>query len=373
VPGLFGNPDGLRALAGALTAAGTDVSTSASSIGGKVGVLTATKWTGGAAAAFQSHWSGEYTNLVDLGLSATTVARVLNDLAASLDQANQIVLQAAAQSAVQAAVGAATLNPVGAAASASSTMAAAVQQATQVAQRAWALATSQLSGVTVPTIGALTSPQQAAAWAQNALAPAPAALDLSLETQLGVNDPQWKNKQPPFPPLFPSLNTGGVWIEPQQPQPVPGPFPGGGWIGLQPSFNLSGGISVKGGGTSGIDWRWLLAAAAALAAGAAANSLFSNRAKRWQEILVGISLAGRLLGGAHSGPMTPLEQLLDKLGGTNPPKQQQPTNKQPGNQQGGTDPPPDGEFPPNDGQWHDDGSGGMVKRMPDGSVIRIGP
>jgi len=84
--GPFGNPDGLRSLAAALRTAGTNVSTNASSIGGKVSVVTASKWTGGAAAAFQTHWNGEYTGMVDLGLSGTTIARVLDDLATSLDQ-----------------------------------------------------------------------------------------------------------------------------------------------------------------------------------------------------------------------------------------------------------------------------------------------
>lgn len=90
----FGSPAGLRALAGALTTAAADVSTSASSLGGQVSVATAGRWTGGAATAFQAHWDGEQTQMLDLGLSATVVARVLNDLATALERANQLAAQA---------------------------------------------------------------------------------------------------------------------------------------------------------------------------------------------------------------------------------------------------------------------------------------
>jgi hypothetical protein len=276
VIGPFGNPDGLRTLATALTTAGTDVSTNASSVGGKVDALTASKWTGGAASAFQTHWNGEYTNMVDLGLSASIIARVLDDLATSLDQANQIVLQAAAQAALQGTVSAATLNVTGAATAASS-MAAAIQRATQIAQKAWAQATSQLAGVTVPKIGAFTTPQQAQSWASSALTAAPAVPTVAFPFQSG--NWQQQSKRPPFPPfpppLDPALNDGGLWFEPGPNEIAPGPFPGGSWITIQPSFNGNAGdvtLPPEGsGGLSGGD----VAVIAALVIAMAGLGIFS--------------------------------------------------------------------------------------------------
>jgi hypothetical protein len=377
VIGFFGNPDGLRALATALATAGTNVSTNASSVGGRVSALTGSRWTGGAATAFQGHWNGEYTDMVDLGLGASVIARVLNDLAASLDQANQVVLQAIGNSAVQSTVSMVTMNPAGVVTPAGAT-AAAVQQATQIAQRAWALATSQLAGVTVPEIGTLTSPQQALAWAQSTLAPSPTVTSLTFRAQ----DGGWQNdgKQPPHPPFLPpfdpALSSGGFVVEPGQPQLMPGPFPGS-VITLQPTLSADDARSGSGGGTFGglaaDDWRVLAAAAAIMAIAALGGALYTRRLGIWQKILLGGAMIGRLLGGAHTGPMTPIEKWLDGVGSTGPPRVTRPANNKPGNNsQGSGDPPPD-EFPPDDGEGHDDGNGGWVMRMPDGSVVRIGP
>jgi hypothetical protein len=267
--GFFGNPDGLRALATALTTAGTNVSTNASKIGGKVSALNGGRWTGGAATAFQGHWNGEYTDMVDLGLSASIVARVLNDLAASLDQANQIVLQAIGKSTLQSTVSMLTLNPGGLVTS-TSAVAAAVRQATGIAQKAWALATSRLAGVSVPKIGTLTSPQQAAAWAQSTLAAPPTVTNLNLLVQDGTLQ---NNKRPPWmPPFDPALNPGGFVVEPGGPRVVTGPFPEGVMtLQLPANLNLSGIVIRQGGGGqagggSGSGWIWaLLMAMAGLA------------------------------------------------------------------------------------------------------------
>ncbi|HXM54603.1 MAG TPA: hypothetical protein VOB72_04375 [Candidatus Dormibacteraeota bacterium] len=248
----FGSPAGLRALAGALTTAAADVSTSASSLGGQVSVATAGRWTGGAATAFQAHWDGEQTQMLDLGLSATVVARVLNDLATALERANQLAAQAQLAGALSATPGGSGVQLL--------------QQAMQVAQQAWTQATTQLAGVTVPAIGPTTTPQQAQAWAAVVLSSTPLMTDILLTTgSNGSNDPWWKNRRPPFPPLSPAMDPAlNGWQDDQtQTVPIPMPFPGGGI--------LANSITVRGRSGSGKD-----ALAALLAASAAAAALFGS-------------------------------------------------------------------------------------------------
>ena len=153
----FGDPASLRKLATALQGTTTLLSTTTSGLGGQVGTVVPGKWTGGAATAFQAHWSTENTQMLDLGLASGTIATVLNDLATALDAAN---LAAARTSALG-------RNP------------AAAQQATQLAaamaQQAWTQAMNRLAGVQVPVIqaaGITPNLQQSMAWA-NAVAAVP--------------------------------------------------------------------------------------------------------------------------------------------------------------------------------------------------------
>jgi uncharacterized protein YukE len=355
---MYGDPASITRLAAAMQTAAGSVSQGASTAGWAVSLMVPSGWSGPAANAFVSHWNGEQTQMSALSMASATMAGTLNRLATALQQANQV---AATGTTVQALTTAAT-NPY-------------AQQAYALAQAAWAQAMSELSGMTVPAIGPTTSPQQAQAWATAAAAAPIPVTSLQFQDTSGTNDP-WRNRQPPFPPLFPSMNVGGFQIDTQQPQPVLGPFPGSGWLALQPNLQANGGIAIRGGGqsiggSSGIDWKALLAALAAAGAvaggAAAAAALFSKRSKIWQEILVGIALGGRLLGGAHDpNNATPIQQLLDKLGGSAPPAQKAPKQRTPGNNNAGGDPPPDGE-------WHQMPDGSWEKRLPDGSVIRLGP
>jgi uncharacterized protein YukE len=152
--GLYGDPATLTKLATALQGSAVDLGKTASDLGWTVNLMVPSSWSGGAANAFFAHWSGEQTNMVDLGLSGSTIAGTLNRLATALQQANQL---AAAN--IPATKGVSTFNPNG-------------PTAYGIAQAAWAQATAELSRVSVPAIGAATNPQQAQAWATSVV-PAP--------------------------------------------------------------------------------------------------------------------------------------------------------------------------------------------------------
>jgi hypothetical protein len=359
--GMYGDPATISTLATALQGSAGAVSKSSSDAGWAVALMVPSGWSGTAANAFVTQWNGEQAQMSQLSMASATMAGTLNRLATALTQANQVAAQGAVAQAL-------STGGYGAAASAN---------AYAMAKAAWAQATTELSAVTVPAIGPMTSPQQAQAWASSTQTPVPVMTSTTFLDTTGTNNP-WQNKKPPFPPLFPSTNTGNVTLQNGQQQPVvvPGLFPGGGLLTLQGSLNPNGSIAIGGngkavGGTSGIDWKALLAAlAAAGALGGATALATSNRAKRWQEILAGIALGGRLLGGAHDPNATadPLHQLLDKIGGVAAPTQKAPGQKPPGQNNAGGD-----GGPPDDGQWHKMPDGSLEKRLPDGSILKVTP
>jgi uncharacterized protein YukE len=147
--GVFGDPASIRALAGQLQGVAADVDATGPLLSGTVNRLVPASWSGTAASAFSTHWSGEAFNMSELGITSGGIATVLADLATALERANQLAAQGAIHTAR-----AATSGPN-----------VAMQQATQIAQQAWLRATMQLAGQTIPQVGPPTTPQEAETWA----------------------------------------------------------------------------------------------------------------------------------------------------------------------------------------------------------------
>src|SRR3981081_2969998 len=200
--GMYGDPATISTLATALQGSANAVSKSSSDAGWAVALMVPSGWSGTAPNAFVSQWNGEQTQMSQLSMASATMAGTLNRLATALTQANQVAAQGAVAQAL-------STGGYGAAASAN---------AYAMAKAAWAQATTELSAVTVPAIGPMTSPQQAQAWASSTQTPVPVMTSTTFLDTTGTNNP-WQNKKPQIPPLFPSTNTGNATLQHGQPQP----------------------------------------------------------------------------------------------------------------------------------------------------------
>lgn len=168
--GPFGDPATIQRLATAITTAGATLDGARTYVAGRVAGLVPRSWSGPAADAFASHWSGESFDMSELTITGASIASVLTQLATVLDQANQLAL-AAAQAAGTAGGPMPGGDPL-------------TQQAQQMAQQAWLEATMQLAGQTIPQVGPATTPQQANAWATGivTLPPDPTPLQQAEQT-----------------------------------------------------------------------------------------------------------------------------------------------------------------------------------------------
>jgi len=281
--GMYGDPATISTLATALQGSANAVSKSAADAGWAVALMVPSGWSGTAANAFVSQWDGEQTQMSQLSMASATMAGTLNRLATALTQANQVAAQGAVAQAL-------STGGYGAAATAN---------AYAMAKAAWAQATTELSAVTVPAIGPMTSPQQAQAWASSTQTPVPVMTSTTFLDTTGTNNP-WQNKKPPFPPLFPSTDTGNVTLQNGQPQvvPVPGLFPGGGLLTLQGSLNQNGAISIGGNGK---------------AVGGSSGGIGSLLAKLLAAGLLGSAIGAAGAAATNPGARRTLQDLLNSL------------------------------------------------------------